>query len=79
MKEIQWMEEVINDVPTKKGLFKFFKFILGKRKTGLTYKDLYIIYTHIYNFKGVDETKLKEKAIEHLIEIYYYNNHKLPE
>ena len=50
--DIKWMEEVVVDVPSNKRLFKFFRFIIGKRKTGVTYKDLYIFYTNVYNIKG---------------------------
>ena len=75
---IKWMEEIIDDVPSNKTLFKLFKFILGKRKTGLTYKELYIIYTNIYNFKNTDEIEVKEQALKHILEIYYYNNEKYP-
>ena len=72
------MEEIIDDVPSNKRLFKFFKFVLGKRKTGLTYKELYIIYTNIYNIKGSDDMEIKERAMKHILEIYYYNNEKYP-
>ena len=75
---IKWMEEIIDDVPSNKTLFKVFKFILGKRKTGLTYKELYIIYTNMYNFKNTDEIEVKEQALKHILEIYYYNNEKYP-
>lgn len=75
---IKWMEEIIDDVPSNKRLFKFFKFVLGKRKTGLTYKELYIIYTNIYNIKGSDDMEIKERAMKHILEIYYYNNEKYP-
>jgi hypothetical protein len=75
---IKWMEEIIDDVPSNKTLFKLFKFILGKRKTGLTYKELYIIYTNMYNFKNTDEIEMKEQALKHILEIYYYNNEKYP-
>lgn len=75
---IKWMEDIIDDVPSNKTLFKLFKFILGKRKTGLTYKELYIIYTNMYNFKNTDEIEVKEQALKHILEIYYYNNEKYP-
>lgn len=75
---VKWMEEIIVDVPSNKTLFKLFKFVLGKRKTGLTYKELYIIYTNMYNFKNTDEIEVKEQALKHILEIYYYNNEKYP-
>lgn len=76
---IKWMDEIIIDVPSHKKLFKFFRFILGKRKTGITYKELYIFYTNTYNIKGTDPSIIKTKAMENVLAVYYYNNNKLPE
>lgn len=77
--DIKWMEEVVVDVPSNKRLFKFFRFIIGKRKTGVTYKDLYIFYTNVYNIKGTEPSSIKTKAMESILAVYYYNNNKLPE
>jgi hypothetical protein len=76
---ISWMEETVETVPTNKTLYKLLCFFLGKRKKKLTYKDLYIIYTHVYNFKKNDIVKVKEKAIDNIIEIYKINNGKYPD
>ena len=75
---IAWMEEIIEDVPSNRMLFTIFKFFLGKLKKGITYKELYIIYTNMYNFKNTTESEIKEEALKHVMEIYYYNNGKLP-
>jgi hypothetical protein len=77
-KTIEWMEEIVQDVPSNKFLFKVFKFFLGRRKKGISYKELYIIYTNIYNFKKYDEHDVKEEAVKAILEIYYYNNGKYP-
>ena len=77
--DIKWMEEVVVDVPSNKRLFKFFRFIIGKRKTGVTYNDLYIFYTNVYNIKGTEPSSIKTKAMESILAVYYYNNNKLPE
>lgn len=77
--DIKWMEEVVVDVPSNKRLFKFFRFIIGKSKTGVTYKDLYIFYTNAYNIKGTEPSSIKTKAMESILAVYYYNNNKLPE
>jgi hypothetical protein len=76
--DIKWMEEIVKDVPSNKRLFKFFRFIIGKRKTGVTYKDLYIFYTNVYNIKGTDPSSIKTKAMETVLAVYYYNNEKYP-
>lgn len=78
-KNIAWMDEIVIDVPTNKRLFNFIKFIVGRRKKGLTYKDVYIMYTHIYDFKENEFSDVKKKAMENIINIYYYNNKKYPE
>lgn len=77
--DIKWMEEIVKDVPSNKRLFKFFRFIIGKRKTGVTYKYLYIFYTNVYNIKGTEPSSIKTKAMENVLAVYYYNNNKLPE
>ena len=77
--DIKWMEEIVKDVPSNKRLFKFFRFIIGKRKTGVTYKDLYIFYTNVYNIKSTEPSSIKTKAMENVLAVYYYNNNKLPE
>lgn len=76
---IKWMEEIVIDVPSNRFLFKLLRFILGKRKKGITYKELYIFYSNTYNIKGTESSSIKTKAMENVLAIYYYNNKKLPE
>lgn len=76
--DIKWMEEIIEKVPSNKLFFNILKFFLGRLKKGISYKELYIIYTNIYNFKKVNEYLMKEKALKTILEIYYYNNGKYP-
>lgn len=76
---IKWMEEIVIDVPSNRLLFKLLRFILGKRKKGITYKELYIFYSNTYNIKGTESSSIKTKAMENVLAIYYYNNKKLPE
>ena len=76
---IEWMEETVNSVPSNEILFKIFKFIIGKRRKCVTYKDIYIFYTNTYNIKGTEPSLIKTKAMENVLAIYYYNNNKLPE
>ena len=75
--KIKWMEEIVEDVPTNKTLFKLFKFLTGRRKKGITYKELYVIYTNMYNFKKSDILIVRQRAMENVLAIYYYNNKKL--
>ena len=78
-KKISWMEETVETVPTNKFFYKLLCFFLGRRKKKLTYKDLYIIYTHIYDFKKYDLHEVKRKSMEVLLEIYKENNGKYPD
>ena len=76
---ILWMEETVEDVPSNRILYKILCFFLGKRKKKLTYKDLYLFYTNTYNLKNKDIVSIKEKTMETLIDIYYYNKGYYPE
>jgi hypothetical protein len=69
IKDIEWMEETINKVPSNQLLYKFVCFCLGRRKKKISYKELYIFYTHVY---GNDEVN-KKKALSILLNIYKYN------
>lgn len=73
-----WVDDVIKTVPNNKILFNILKFILGKRKKGITYRELYVIYTNIYNFKNTIPSEVKNKAMKTIINIYTYNqlNHE---
>lgn len=70
---LNWLEEKVIDVPSNKFFYKVLKFILKGGKE-LTYKELYIFYTHVYNMKNKDEDKIKENAAKLVKNIYLYNN-----
>jgi hypothetical protein len=78
-KKIHWMDEFVDDVPSNKLLYKVMCFFTGRRKRKFTYKEIYIIYTHLYNFKENDISEIKKKSMEVLLEIYRNNNGKYPE
>jgi hypothetical protein len=69
IKDIEWMEESIKTVPSHQFLYNFVCFCLGRRKKKISYKELYILYTHIY---GNDDIN-KKKALNILLDIYKYN------
>lgn len=73
--ELKWMEETVEDVPSNKWLYKLLCFCIGRRKEKITYKELYIFYTNVYS-KNED---YKKKAINTILNIYEYNNGRLPE
>jgi hypothetical protein len=78
-KKIRWMDESVVDVPSNKILYRILCFFTGRRKRKLTYKELYVVYTHIYNFKKNDISEVKRKSMETLLEIYKKNNGYYPE
>jgi hypothetical protein len=63
---IGWMNETVKTVPSHKLLFRLFNFFLGRK---MTYKDLYIYYTNVYD--KVED--YKKKAMNTVINIYEYN------
>ena len=69
LNDIEWMEETIKKVPSNQMLYNFICFCMGRRKKKITYKELYIFYTHIY---GRSEDN-KKKAMKTLLNIYKYN------
>lgn len=72
---IKWMDEKINSLPKNNGIYKFVCLFLGKKK--LSYKEMYLLLFNI-NKSKMDETKCKEIVMNELINIYYFNNKKLP-
>lgn len=73
----EWMNEHIDRVPKKNGLYKFACFFLGRRKTKLTYKEMYLILANINRKAG--EKGSKEFAFKKIIEIYkFLNNNEYP-
>lgn len=71
---IKWMNETIENVPRNNFWYKIVCFLMGKRKTKMTYKEMYIFYTNTYE----KDDLCKEKAMDILLEIYYFNNKKYP-
>lgn len=74
-----WWNEFVENVPTKKWLYKIITFLLAGRK--LTYRELYIILLEINGGNKVDEKSklVKKKCFERILEIYKFNKNKLPE
>ncbi len=76
--DLTWMDEPIEEIPGKQGLYKLFCTILFKRR--MTYSNMYLLsfYLHKNKFKD-NELALKEKILKDLALIYYFNNQKLPD
>lgn len=76
--DFSWLDEPIERYPGYPGMYKFFCFLLLKRR--MTYANLYVLSyaLHKKNYKD-NELVLKEKIINDLAAIYLYNNNKLPD
>jgi len=71
---VEWMRDIIKDVPKNKRIFKICKKILRKN---LTYNDFYVLVYALNKRKmGIDKSKMY--ALEKVIDIYKYNNGRLP-
>ena len=74
--DIAWTKEEIDDVPSKRWIYKVACFMLGKKK--LTYQEMFMLLYGM-NKKTMGEKKAKEFAMMRIIGIYEYNNNELPE
>lgn len=74
--EIAWTKELVEDVPSKRWLYRVSCFLLGKKR--LTYQEMFMLIYGI-NKKNLGEKMSKEVATQKIIGIYEYNNNKLPE
>lgn len=75
--DLSWMNEPVEEFPKYQGIYKFFCFLLMKRR--MTYANLYVLTyaLHKKNYKD-NESALKEKILNDLAAIYLFNNNELP-
>jgi hypothetical protein len=76
--DVSWMDETLEEMPEGQGIYRFFCFLLLKRR--MTYANMYV-FTYALNKKKYEnnEEVLKEKILKDLAAIYLYNNKKLPD
>jgi hypothetical protein len=76
--DLTWMDEPIEKFPGCQGLYKFFCFLLMKRR--MTYANMYVLTYALHKKQYKDnEIVLKEKIVKDLAAIYLFNNNKLPD
>lgn len=76
--DLNWLDENIEEVPGKQGMYRLFCLILFKKR--MTYSNMYALTYSLYKNKFKDkENILKEKILKDLAAIYFYNNKKLPD
>lgn len=76
--DLSWWEEKVEKTPTKNWLYKIICFLLAGNK--LSYRELYVILLEINNGNTTDESSkpIKQKCFERILDIYKFNNNKLP-
>lgn len=76
---MEWLEEHIPYVDKGNWLYKIICFFLGKRKSKMTYKELYLFLSRL-NEDAMGQEKSKEAALIRVIQIYkHLHNGNLPE
>lgn len=77
MYSVEWMKEKLERIPRHNWFYNFICFIMGKRKSKLTYLDLFL-FVYGLNRDKIGEKEAKELAIKTTISIYEFNNNKKP-
>lgn len=74
----EWMNEKVEKVPNGgQGMYRLLCAVMLKKR--LTYKNLYVFAYALNKHKYKDnEQYMKEKIIEELAGLYYYNTGELP-
>lgn len=75
--ELEWLNEKIERMPYNNWLYKIICFLMGKRKTKLTYKDLFLLLYGL-NRKKYGDKEAKELSLYKIVEIYASNNNRMP-
>lgn len=73
----EWMSETVEKVKKGNWWYKFFCFMMGKRKKKMTYKEVFLLIYGLNKNKLGDKTA-KEIALYKILEIYINNHGKLP-
>lgn len=75
MEELPWINEKIERLEKNNGLYKFACFFIGRK---LSYKEMYMLLQNI-NRKKLGDEDSKKFALYQIIEIYKFQNGKLPD
>lgn len=76
-KEFDWMNEHVKRLPKHNTFYKFACFITGRMKTGMTYKEIFLIVSRL-NERKDDEHFGKRYAMNVVLRAYQFLNNKLP-
>lgn len=76
---VEWLNEYVPRLESGNWLYNFICFCLGKRKTKMTYKEIYALISRVNEGK-MGETKSKEVALIKVLNLYkHLHNGQLPE
>jgi hypothetical protein len=76
---MEWLNERVPYLENGNWIYNLICFCLGKRKEKMTYKELYMLFSRLYeNTLGVE--KSKQTALIKVLDIYkHLHNGQLPE
>ena len=72
-----WMEDRVQSVEHSNWLYKLCCFFLGRKKTNLTYKELFLVIYGI-NRRKMGDKEAKTYAMNEILKTYKFHNNKLP-
>lgn len=75
--DFDWMNERVEKTIQGNWLYKVICFLLGRRKSKLSYKELYLVLRTI-NESKLGEKEADRKSLKKVIETYKYNNGTVP-
>lgn len=73
----EWLNEKVIKMPYNNWIYKIICFLMGKRKKKMSYKEIFLILYGL-NRKKYGEKESKEMSLYKTVEIYAFNNKRLP-
>lgn len=68
-----WMDEIVPSLEHGNWLYKFICFFLGKRRSKMSYKEIYALIYEL-NKNNLGEEEAKKVAIIRVVELYKHNH-----
>lgn len=77
MPDFAWMKERIEKVPKANWLYRVLCFLTGRRKSKMTYEEMYLFLREMNN-RGGNEAEVDKMAFKRVLEIYKFQNKNIP-
>lgn len=68
-----WMDEIVPSLERGNWLYKFICFFLGKRRSKMSYKEIYALIYEL-NKNNLGEEEAKKAAIIRVVELYKHHH-----